>query len=469
MRRTLLLATLALTTGAACAHKTDAPLWQAAFDLSEPKRAPEAETLLRKAEADGYDVLVRMARSAGDQPALQAAASETFCPFSIGLDSNRRLQAEQGPFWNAGRLAARMLAEDAKLRERVLASPEPFDRRLVLIALMKDSQALLDTLAKLEGESEPRVLKTAEGVLQCAQLLARSNPEALTPLKDAARKLSERTQAQQNRESCDSAEDVTSEMQEGLVKGTWKVSGWGTSNNDLSVYVVTVGRGGREKEALAPACAIALYDAMEQRGMYLPGLIIPVATEPVVPADVRHEAGRRAVRDLERYPEQERNELAAKLMNAGHAITARLTLQEDITFEKIEVLEAAMRQKQPGALEAIERRMLCRGTFGSEGLHLLGYLATPQAAETAWQIASRCIHGVADATAALVRMKDPRALGLLEKAVKNMGFNRDALSRALIEHYTPALGQRLRELDRAGNHEATELLRRLREAGVLKD
>ena len=287
-------------------------------------------------------------------------------------------------------------------------------------------------------------------------------------LKDAVRKISERTRAQQMRERCESAEEVTSEMQEGLAKGTWKVNGWGTSNGDLSVYLV-VGRGTREKEALAPACAIALYDAMVQRGMYLPDLILVVATEPVVPADVRQEAGRRAVRDLERYPEHERSEFAAKLMNEGHAITTRLTIKEDITFEKIEVLEAAVRQKQPGALEAIERRMLCRGTFGSEGLHLLGYLATPQAAETAWQIASRCTHGVADATAALVRMKDPRALGLLEKALKNVGFNREALSRAVLEHYTPALGQRLRQLERDGNQDAAALLKRLREAGVLKD
>jgi hypothetical protein len=66
-------------------------------------------------------------------------------------------------------------------------------------------------------------------------------------------------------------------------------------------------------------------------------------------------------------------------------------------------------------------------------------------------------------------MKDPRALGLLEKALKNPGFNPEALPRAALEHYTPALGQRLRELERSGNSDAAGLLKRLREAGVLKD
>ncbi len=437
--------------------REEGALWKAAFALdTRGPAAAEAETVLRQAGAEGYDVLARLARGAGEGEALQAAASEARCPGVFGFGGIPRGREQQSPSWYAARFAARLLAESPELRARAQGSAEAFDRQLALVASIPDAAGLLAAVARLEGESDVHVLSAAERALRCAGHGARTEAGQREALKAAERQVNARLTLARPEQGCDTAQGVTDSLVEKVARGTWRINGWSGGNDTLTVSL-DVGGGGRMH--LAPQCALALYDALARRGVYLSGLVMPLSTEGFLPKATREEAARRAVRDLGRFPEPERNRLAAQLVNAGHTVPLKVTVNED-TFGQDEELEAAVRQKQPQARELVDQHVFCRGTFGGSGIELLGYLDTRQAADTAYQLAQRCPRAVGAATAALVRLEDARALGLLEGALKDAGFSRKALERAIFEHYTPALDRALETLEAAGSSDAKALRQR---------
>jgi hypothetical protein len=72
------------------------------------------------------------------------------------------------------------------------------------------------------------------------------------------------------------------------------------------------------------------------------------------------------------------------------------------TFAQEKELEAAARQGNKVALAEIERFVFCRGTFGSNGISMLGYVKTRDAADTAFELAQQCPRALGAGAAALV-------------------------------------------------------------------
>ncbi|WP_224246084.1 hypothetical protein [Hyalangium gracile] len=460
MRQPALLLLLLSLTGAAHAAN-DKALWKAVFQLEDPERAQSAASLLRSGGAAGYDVLSKVARAGGERAALGVAGYQLKCHmfgpmfFMAHRGGEARLPA------SAAKLATEMLLENKPLREKLLGSEEPFDRALALLVSAGVPGALPAALKRLHDEKEPRVLETVEAASSCARMRTGEKVD------ERAEQLSRRLEKTDQQPRCEEDEAGVEKLVEGLLKGTASISGWSRSGDE---FTVTMNRGPDKSSNLKPPCALALYDALTKRGRYEPGLVLPIVEQRMLARSVRDAVGRRAVRDLANYPEAERNRMAAQLVVAGYEVPVKVTYKADDTFGQALELEAAARQGSKQALADIERFVFCRGTFGSEGLALLGYLKTPDAAATAYQLAERCPHAIAAGTAALVRMKDERGLQLLGKALKGLSFGQEDLYRAAIDAYTPALGQELRKL--AASDEGTsakDLLKSLKLAGVTSD
>jgi hypothetical protein len=457
LKPAFLFALLAL---AGAARAADNPaLWKAVFQLDEPDHAKKAASLLRSKGAAGYDVLSKVARAGGERAALSVAAMELRCPVMRLMPYRHHYREGSELPQSAAKLAIELLLEDRALREGMLGAEEPFDRAMALVASAGVPGALPGALKRLENEKAPRVLELAEDISRCAKYRTGEQVEA------QAEKLSRRLEDSAQQPRCEQAGFAADALVEGLVKKRYQVSGWSRSNDD---FTVTLKRGPEESARVAPPCALALYDALVKRGMYVPGLVVPLTQQHLLPIPTRDAAARRAVRDLMRYPEDDRNRVAAELVNAGYEVPVQVTFSDD-AFAQEKELEAAARQGNKVALAEIDRFVFCRGTFGSNGLAMLGYLKTPEAAETAYELATRCPRAMGAGTAALLRLKDPRAYDLLGKALEDASFAEDDLTRAAIESYTPALGNELRRLAARDIHQAKELLRFLKLAGVMRD
>jgi hypothetical protein len=457
LKPALLFSLLALAGAARAAD--DPALWKAVFQLDEPDRARKAASLLRANGAAGYDVLSKVARAGGERAALFIAARALQCPMPRVMSYRPHHRRDSELPQSAAKLAMELLLEDRALRERMLGAEEPFDRAMALIASAGVPGALPGALKHLEKEKAPRVLELAEDISRCAKYRTGEQVEA------EAERLSRRLEGSAQQPRCEQAGFAADTFVEGIANGRYQVSGWSRSNDD---FTVTLKRGSEDSSNLAPPCALALYDALVKRGRYVPGLVVPITQQRLLSLPTRDAAARRAVRDLMRYPDQERNWLAAELVNAGYEVPVQVTFRED-TFAQEKELEAAARQGNKVALAEIERFVFCRGTFGSNGLAMLGYLKTRDAADTAYELAQRCPHARGAGTAALLRLKDPRALDLLGAALEDVGFAEDDLTRAAFESYTPALGNELRRLAARDIFRAKELLRLLKLAGVTRD
>ncbi|MGA9522753.1 MAG: hypothetical protein WBV82_14895 [Myxococcaceae bacterium] len=263
---------------------------------------------------------------------------------------------------------------------------------------------------------------------------------------------------------CEGIDALAVDMVEGAAKGGTRTISWTRSDDELSLSL----KRGADERTFAPPCALALYEALAKRGEYMPELVVPLPHQYIVPLATREAAARRAIRDLDRYPESERNRVAAALVVAGYKVPVKVRFQKSDAFDQQTELEAAARQGDKAALAEIERFVLCRGTFRPNGIELLGYLNTKSAADTAYELAQKCPLTLGAATAALVRMKDPRAFKVLGKALETRSAN-DDLTRAVIESFTPALGSELRRLAAKDVSRADDLLQRLKTAGVIKD
>jgi hypothetical protein len=453
----LLCATLALAGTARAAD--DAALWSAVFQLDEPEHEKKAASLLRSSGVAGYEVLSKAARVGGEKAALGVAAMELQCHMmTMRFHAMPMYGREAGVSRRAAKLATEFLLEDKALRERMLGSEEPFNRALALIASATVPGALPAALKRLENEKAPRVLEVVQDASFCAKIRTGAQVEK------EAEQLSRRLKGTVQNPRCDQKDFTADRFVDGMLKGTYAVNGWSRSNDDFSV---SLRRGAEESSQLAPPCALALYDALVRRGKYEPGLVIPITAQHVLPLMTRDAAAHRAVRDLPHYPQDQRNKLAAELVMAGYEVPVKVTFEKDGFAQELE-LEAAARQGNREALANIERQVFCRGTFVSKEIPMLGYLKKPEAAETAYQLAEQCPRAMGAATAALVRMGDPRGLTLLDTALKDFA-SRDVLERAILEAYTPALGRELRRLAASDVSEAQDMVERLRASGKMKD
>ena len=132
-------------------------------------------------------------------------------------------------------------------------------------------------------------------------------------------------------------------------------------------------------------------------------------------------------------------------MNAG--LTApegvKVIVPDNPGWASAEQLEAAIRQKAPGAKEAIEKNFLCPKMGSGDTVALIGFIPTKEHADAAARIASTCKEGRAAAVAALVRMKDPRAFELIV-VVFDDPWNRSELASALRENWSAEWERALR-------------------------
>ncbi|RYZ42984.1 MAG: hypothetical protein EOO71_05685 [Myxococcaceae bacterium] len=456
--------------GAPTPAPDEATLWKAAFALdgSPPAVLADAESKLLAGGPTAYGVLTKMARVGGREQVVSAAGPVPFCQSVPQFRAMTGMRTGGGPKLpgKAAELAGRLLMKDEALRRRAQTSEDSFERALALLSTVRQPESQAQALAAMRKEPDPELRLWASAIATC---FLRSAEKRGDPSLDAMRieekHLAELAEDVREPLRCVEPTELAPTLVDELAKGMATAGGWSSSNE---TFELNAKRANGEAVSLSPACALAAYDALVTRGTYLEALVLPLATHLQKDWGLRMAAGQRAGRDLEHYPEIRRNHTAAELVNAGHAVSVKVTWKEDRGIWSRDELEAALRQGNPNAKVALDRMLFCRSKIGENEMSLLGYLGTKQAAETAYGIAQRCPDTLAAATAALVRLKDPRASKFLPKALENWGFDQEALRRALLDAYTPKLGQQLRELEAQGNDKARDMVALLKDAGVMK-
>ncbi|HEY3446568.1 MAG TPA: hypothetical protein VGK67_09385 [Myxococcales bacterium] len=448
----------------------EAALWNAAFALDSLSYAKEAEATLLSGGAPALAILVKVARSAGDSAALQAAAADRCPHFFLSSGSFRFMSFASHPSDRPGlaaALASKLLAADPSLARGLLSSRSAFDRALGILASAQDEARLAEALRATREDSDPLVAEVAEAATHCAapfavQRQAKANSALAVELK-AVEERSERLQAATR---CEEPGFLAGVYLDGLLSGRFKVEGWTRSNDDFTVAIT---RDQGQRSSLAPACALAIYDAAARRQRFLPALAVPIAECLSVAAGTRNAAAQRAVRDLDRFDEQERNGFAARLVVAGYRVPSPVTFDAKNTFGQDKELEAAARQGNQEALAALETKMFCPADLVDDETHLLGFSSAPETSDRAAQIAERCPRSRCEAVAALVRLGDPRAVKLLGKVFSELGacFG-DSLERAILERPSSALVEELRRLAAADGHEAKTILEHLQRDGLIR-
>lgn len=465
---TALLTALALA--AAPAAPDEAALWKAAFALEGATPAPRAaaEAVLLQGGATAFGVLTKLARVGGRGQVMAAAGPVPVCSEMMHLRSMSMMNSN-GPRLPgmAAELAGRLLMKDDALRRRAQASEDPFDRALALAAATLAPEIQAQALSAMRKEPELWLRLWASSFANCFTRVAEKRGDgSVEALRSEAKYLAERAEDVGPPLRCEEPAELEPALVDELARDQASAGGWSSSNDALEVKVR---RANEDNVELSPACALAAYDALAARGKYVHALVMPVATQLHSQWKLRQAAGQRAARDLEHVPELRRNRVAAELVNAGHSVPLKVTWEANRVQWSREELEAAMRQGNPDAKAALEQLVFCRSTTGQNDLSLLGYLGTKKAAETAHAIAERCPDVQAAATAALVRLKDPRAARFLPQALEQWGHDQEALKRAMLEAYTPKLGQQLRALEAKGLHKAGDMVKLLKTAGVMKD
>ncbi|ATB46551.1 hypothetical protein [Corallococcus macrosporus] len=463
MHRLSLFVTVLLLTGAAHAAD-DAALWQAAYTLDKPGKGEAAEASLRQGGAAAYDVLTKLARVSGEERALAMAAGHRMCPMFLTHRMGMHALASQSRLpEKLSKLALDMLVQSPELRQRAASSAEPFDRALALLASEAVPDALPGAVERMGKEQEPWLVLWATHFVGCVTQQDRAKAATLNAL---LKPLSERAQALRDTKVCQEPAEVAPHWVELLASGTATVQGWSRNGDELRV---PVSAGPGESLDVLPGCAVALYDAVAERGRYVRELLIPVATEQWRAAGARQAAGARAVKDLEHYPEAQRNQLAAKLVNAGFTVPVKVTFQTERASVQEEQLEAAARQGSQEAKAAILQAAFCRDSGSGSPVRLLGFVKGREAADLAHQLARKCPRALPDATAALVRLKDRRALPLLGPALAAPDGVRDSLREALMESLTPQVTTKLRALAAKKAAGAEEMVRVLTAAQVMRE
>lgn len=444
----------------------EAALWNAAFSLDDPTQARQAEATLLAGGSQALFVLLKVARSGGDSAALQVLASSRCASFSLSSGRFRHWHGDRGGrSADAAALAARMLAADPSLGRSLLASRSAFDRAVGIVGAAGDEARLAEALRATRDDSDPLVTEVAQEVARCGAA-ARSTPKGSPALAAELKVVEERAQKLQAAVRCEEPGFLAGVYLDGILAGRFKAGGWSRSGDD---FTITITREGDQRSSLAPACALAIYDAAVKKQQYFPELAVPIAECFSVPMKVRDAAAQRAVRDLERFEAKSRNNWAARLVVAGYRVPVRVAFRADDTFMQEKELEAAILQGDPKALAALETKMFCPAEIVDSKTHLLGLLSSPETADRAAQIAERCPKSRCEATAALVRLGDPRAVPLLGRVFGELGacFG-DGLEQAIHLRPSTALIEELRRLAEKDVREAKEILGHLERDGLAR-
>ncbi|WP_120554148.1 hypothetical protein [Corallococcus aberystwythensis] len=462
----VVLATLMLAGAAPVPD--EAAMWKAVFSLERPVPATRtrSESELLKGGATAYGVLVKVARVGGMEQALAAAGPTSSCSITAAARFTAQRPDRSTLPTKAVDLAARMLMEDAALRQRAQRSEEPFERGLALAAASRVPATQVEALTAMRLEPDPKLRLWATAFAECFTRQAeKRNDGSEEALSGAARELAELADEVRAPLRCVEPGELEPVLVDELARGLAESAGYSSSND---VMTLTVRRENGERVELSPACALAAYDAAAAKGGYDEGLLKPLATAMHGDLKLRKAAGQRLARDLDHVQENRRNYLAAELVLAGHEVPRKVTFDATRLSSSSIELEASVRQGNPEAKAVIQKLILCSSDVDQRELALLGYVGTKAAADRAYELARQCPSGKAAAVAALVRMKDPRALKLLPQAMEDWGFNQEALKRALLEAYTPKLGEQLLALEAKGNNQARSAVQYLKAANVMK-
>lgn len=462
----VLLAALVLAGSAPAPD--EAAMWKAVFSLEQavPAVRASSEATLLKGGATAYGVLAKVARVGGMEQALEATGPTSSCSLTVaqrfrGMPNNRGSLSTR-----AADLLGRMLVEDTALRQKAQRSEDPFDRGLALAAAARAPATQVEALMAMRVEPDPKLRLWATSFAECfTRQSSRRDDGSEEALSAAARELEELADAVREPLRCVEPAELEPVLVEELVKGLAESAGWSVTDDSMRFYVR---RENGERVELSAACALAAYDAAAAKGAYADELIMGLATTMQGDWKLRQAAGQRLARDLEHLSDRKRNRTAAELVLAGHEVKRKVTFEASkLGFDQVE-LEAAVRQGNAGARASIQSLLLCRNGVDHRELALLGYVGTKAAADKAYELARKCPQGKASAVAALVRLKDPRAPKLLPQAMDDWGFDQEPLKRAILESYTPQLGEQLKAMDAKGNPQVRSMLQYLKSSGVMK-
>ena len=452
---------LAAVLASACVSGGRPPpaAWDEVAALAAADERGAAAARLRSRGAQGLSLLLDAARLVGPERVLWAAAVDVglvhtpaFAELRSSLDA--AVPGDEGAGVQAGRLALAWLSEQPRLALAQADADHWLARALAAIAL-RDSPAAIERYAEaLAAESDRRVVAALAAALE--QAGRRAPAAARAGLRRAKQKnvLAERWDAAR----CAAEPAGLQRLAAGVRDGRLRRGGYGV--RDGAVFVALENRSGRRIE-LAPACALALHDALAAAGTPPPWLIEPLLQIPVLEPELLLAARKRARALAAKLDGQARNRLLARVVNAGGRVAQQLSLPEDgWGLDEVAVLEAVARQDARRAIPAIRRLLLCRGVFGAQELiALLGFVDAPDAAERAWAIGRSCEHALEPAIIALLRLGDPRAVELLDRRLdKSFPPVANALILALRAHRSPELEAHLAERAAAGNDQAQRIL-----------
>ncbi|MBN2497055.1 MAG: hypothetical protein JXR96_20855 [Deltaproteobacteria bacterium] len=406
-------------------------IWQAVLDVTRPDQASRAraEEHLKQAGPAGVRALLRAASLGCLRNVILSALTE------LGYEPTKHetfgVRPTRPP--GAAAMAVRLLKRDAELQDAYLASPNPLERYLALASLIDDP-------ARLDAAIYPAAAgMDRQTSLQLDKLSSFVRQRGLEPgIEDAILVKLKAVQREIQQADVDEQLDI-GDLVAGFVRGHCQVDV--CDSRSIRIY-----RGrNRSSVSISHPEAIEIYRRASERGVR-PALLL----WPLFKFKSKHmkPAAELLIRDLPKLDEKMRKRMATLMVNAGFEVPVEIEIDRKAPgwsgVEK-ERREAAIRQGSQQAREAIEAIVFCRS--GADGwIPLLGYSGEARSAELAAELAERCPLARAYAAAALVRLQDPRALGLLEPALKRPGAARFHLERAVLERGTPELRAELARL-----------------------
>lgn len=443
-------------------------LWNAALSLDSAEGRAQSGPLLEAAGRDGLAVLLRVAHIGGEQRAVANAMRSAGCSGAMvlhgvaGRRAGESALAEQAAFF-----ASRLLQSHSDLLQAAVSSRDPFDRAMAVASTVSDAKRLLEVLGTLQNDPERVVAETAVTALRCPAIIAqRVHVTTDSALGSVEVKFADRVLEHQKASRCTDPATAPA-LAAGLIDGSLLARDTVISNNVLTLQLR---RHGTELVSVSPGCAIALYDLLARRARYEVDLLTLFLSERAVPKTVRDQAAERLQRDLRHYPEDARNWTAARLTNAGYAAPIDVAIDGPRRGTQEDVLQAAARQGSSEAVREILKHNFCRTGVDLRVVALLGFVGTKDAADLAARHAERCPESIEAATAALVRLGDPRGLPLLKLAMERPGVARVDLESALFERFSPRLEaelQRIAENEQGSlSDRARTLLRQLERDGI---
>ena len=467
MTRLALAVGFALTGVASPVQAEDNRLWQAVFALGDPKRDQAAESELRSAGRPGVEILIQAARTGQESEVLKAIGRAQGCIKARPAFPGHAAQGPR-PAQGAAILATQLIGQHPKLQNRLLVSQIPVEQSLALHSLLNSPERLLKALQQLDPPKHYGPSHSLRSLQRCIGL---RQAKLQTDLKQALSKrigvlLRKGSSGRIKKER--GGDCLAEELATGLTTGQVRVISHGYGNGRVTVQLLMPDRTRRQ---LDEACALQVYERASQQGKAITGLLSTLIGKSDN-SDRRKQAARLLIADLPKLDEEARNKLAAKLVNAGFSVPHAVRIDPKASKgspANAALHQAAVRQGSLDANAAIESLLACSGSYQEkQRLALLGFAPQAEAAEAA-RIASdqaaRCPDTIPYAVAALVRLQDPGAAGLLESAWTKGGSANQAIQRAILEKADRTVLTEVARLAKAGNEQAKRMRAILEVAG----